>query len=101
MIRFIIATGKPVWLARNHIISIQKNPHPDAKGALIRMSKFKTALVGENGSDAATHVLITCLMVIENLDDRWVGRQLPGEPSINDYADAIIHHFRYEFPSRR
>jgi hypothetical protein len=37
-------------------------------------------------SEAAVAILATVLVAVDAVDKRWVGKQLPGTPSITDYA---------------
>lgn len=65
--------------------------------------KFRDILRDENGllpTDAATDLLITVLLSTEKTDERWGNNDLPGVPSVTDYAGDAIRFLKHRYGHR-
>lgn len=54
----------------------------------------------ENGlslTQASLHVLISVLTAIDEKDERWGRQNLPGAPSVTDYAASVIEHLKIRY----
>lgn len=68
-----------------------------------RIGKLITDENGLQMTSASRHVLGSVLVAVDRTDERWGEHDLPGTPSVTDYAATVISHLqkRYSTPGVR